>query len=343
MEDRSNEIFSQYDFKIYRSYRARGGMVLETSQGWKLYAACSGSARRMEFEDVLKNQMAEHGYVCTDRYVRNKENNLVSVNSMGERFSIRNWFDLEEASLRKEESIVYAARNLAFLHLAMTDIRMPDSSVVFLEEDLTASFEKRTRELKRVSSYLVKRKNKTPFEVKYLNCCNLFYEEAVKAREKLKEIAVQEFFEESILYGKVIHGMYTYHNVLMPHHAERACLMSPGTREDCIATVNFERSAFGMQIYDLYQFLRKVMEKNNWQWELGGRVLTAYEEIRALSVQEKRILHTLLMYPEKFWKITNYYYNSRKSMIPQKNTEKLDVLLLQQKEKQEFLHRLCQF
>ena len=74
-----------------------------------------------------------------------------------------------------------------------------------------------------------------------------------------------------------------------------------------------------------------------------GRVLAAYEEIRELSVHEMKILHTLLLYPEKFWKITNYYYNSRKSLIPQKNIEKLDALLQQQRQKQEFLRRLCQF
>lgn len=318
-------------------------MILETSQGLKFYGPCRGSARRLEFEDALKNQVKEHGYTKIDGYVRNRENNLISTNSVGESFCMRDWFELEEGSLKREEHILYAARNLALLHLAMTDIRMPDNSAVFVEEDLTECFEKRTKELKRVGTYLVKRKNKTPFEVKYLNCCGIFYEEAKKAQESLERIAVREFCEESILYGKVLHGSYTYHNVLMPRHLERACLMTAEADREGIATVNFEKAVFGMQIYDLYQYLRKVMEKNNWYWELGGRVLSAYEEIRALSLQEKRILHTLLLYPEKFWKITNYYYNSRKSLIPQKNTEKLDVLLQQQKEKQEFLQRLCQF
>ncbi|MBQ9118896.1 MAG: hypothetical protein IJY09_02425 [Lachnospiraceae bacterium] len=343
MEDRSNEIFSQYDLKIYRAYRARGGMILETGQGLKFYGPCKGSARRLEFEDALKQQMKEHGYTRTDGYIRNKENNLISTNSLGEKYCIRDWYELEEGSLKKEEHILYAARNLAFLHLVMTDIRMPDNSAVFVEEDLNDCFEKRTKELKRVGTYLVKRRNKSAFEVKYLNCCKIFYEEAVKAGEQLAKIEVREFCEESILYGKVLHGSYTYHNVLMPRHLERSCLMTAEASGDGIATVNFEKAVFGMQVYDLYQYLRKVMEKNNWNWELGSRVLMAYEEIRALSTQERKLLHTLLLYPEKFWKITNYYYNSRKSLIPQKNAEKLDALLLQQKEKQEFLHRLCQF
>ena len=89
--------------------------------------------------------------------------------------------------------------------------------------------------------------------------------------------------------------------------------------------------------------MRKVMEKNNWQYPLGERILEAYEQVRALSMREKKLLAILLAYPEKFWKITNYYYNSRKSLIPQKNMEKLEMLLEQQAPKKEFLQKLCHF
>ena len=37
-------------------------------------------------------------------------------------------------------------------------------------------------------------------------------------------------------------------------------------------------------------------------------------------------LYYRLAYPEKFWKIVNFYYNSRKVWIPEKNSEKLRVL-----------------
>ena len=108
------------------------------------------------------------------------------------------------------------------------------------------------------------------------------------------------------------------------------------------ATAHFEKAVYGLQVYDLYQFLRKALEKNDWQVALGEKILASYENVRALSKDEKKLLFTLLTYPEKFWKVTNYYYNARKSLIPQKNAEKLLILLNQQEKKRLFLRSLCQ-
>lgn len=337
MEDRSNEIISQYEMKIYRSYRARGGVILETDRGLRFLSPCRASERRLEFEDALKMQIREHGYKNIDNCVRNTQQKLVSVNSVGERYYLREWYALAECSLRQEESVAMAAENLALLHLAMSGIRIGEDGMIFEEEDPLPLLERRNRELKRVQGFLAKRKNKSGFEVKYLNCCGSFYEEALRATEELRGMNCSAFLEECIRYGNVAHGSYTYHNILMDGDVKRQPGVSPWVAGH-IATVNFEQAAFGMQINDLYQYLRKVMEKNNWNQELGKRLLNAYENVRALSVKEKQMIKILLMYPEKFWKVTNYYYNSRKSLIPQKNIEKLEMLLMQQKKKNEFLH-----
>ncbi len=52
------------------------------------------------------------------------------------------------------------------------------------------------------------------------------------------------------------------------------------------------------------------------------------------------MLKLLLAYPDKFWKLANYYYNSRKAWIPDKHLEKLENLISQQKKRKEFLNFL---
>ena len=104
----------------------------------------------MEFEDALKVQMGEHGYVDTDGFVRNCEQKLSSLNNSGERYVVRDWYALEECSLRQEGSILAAAKNLALLHLAMSGIRTSEREN-YLSEDMTKIFEKRNRELKHVN------------------------------------------------------------------------------------------------------------------------------------------------------------------------------------------------
>lgn len=119
---------------------------------------------------------------------------------------------------------------------------------------------------------------------------------------------MDERFDERLLdaavNGEISHGSYTYHNVLI------------GGKDTYV--VNFDRYKNECQISDLYQFIRKVMEKYNWENSVFYRLLDEYDRICPLDDNELELLMTLLSYPEKFWKIINQYINSNKSWIPDK-------------------------
>ena len=60
----------------------------------------------------------------------------------------------------------------------------------------------------------------------------------------------------------------------------------------------------------------------------------------AVVISERQDLFYRLSYPEKLWKIVNFYYNSGKAWIPEKNQEKLDRLLEQEAARKKFLKLL---
>ena len=124
------------------------------------------------------------------------------------------------------------------------------------------------------------------------------------------------------------HGDYQYHNLLLDGN------------DMCV--INFEKCMCDSQVRDLYLFLRKLLEKNNWSVAFGDMLLAAYQKKRTLSREELEQLYYRLAYPEKFWKIVNFYYNAGKAWIPGRNMEKFDKLLRQEKEKQNFLRTLRQ-
>lgn len=45
----------------------------------------------------------------------------------------------------------------------------------------------------------------------------------------------------------------------------------------------------------------------------------------------------MLCYPEKFWKIINYYYNSNKAWYSEKNEDKLKQFQKQEKNRWDFI------
>ena len=75
---------------------------------------------------------------------------------------------------------------------------------------------------------------------------------------------------------------------------------------------------------------------------MGRELLAAYEKVNSVSAYAYIDLYYRLAYPEKFWKIVNFYYNSGKAWIPQRNQEKLDKLLAQEKQKKSFLENVFQ-
>ena len=68
--------------------------------------------------------------------------------------------------------------------------------------------------------------------------------------------------------------------------------------------------------------------------------MKAYEKVSALEKEEYLQLYYRLAYPEKFWKIVNFYYNSGKAWIPGKNLEKLNKVIDQERDKLKFLDKL---
>ena len=107
-----------------------------------------------------------------------------------------------------------------------------------------------------------------------------------------------------------------------------------------MAVVEFNRMHFGVQVTNLYHFLRKVMEKHEWNSALGQSVLDVYQKYLPLSEIERKCLRYLFLYPEKYWKQINFYYNANKAWIPEKNIEKLKKLEEQEKNRWKFLHQL---
>lgn len=94
---------------------------------------------------------------------------------------------------------------------------------------------------------------------------------------------MDERFDERLLdaavNGEISHGSYTYHNVLI------------GGKDTYV--VNFDRYKNECQISDLYQFIRKVMEKYNWENSVFYRLLDEYDRICPLDDNELELLMTL--------------------------------------------------
>lgn len=321
MYNRENQILEQYPFEVKQTIKGRGALICDTDKGLMLLKEYRGSQGRAEFLYSLLKFLKEHGQERIDCIVKNKEEQAITIDTDGTAYMVRNWYEGKECDTRNREDILHAVQQLAGLHKVMREfpLEIPE----YLEgkaDTLLLENEKHTRELKKVRNYVYSRKKKNDFEQKFLQSYPMFCQEAelVTALQR-KEL---ERTDAAAIYG-ICHGDYNQHNVIF-------------TRQGA-AVLNFERASFDVQAGDLGNFMRKIMEKHNWNMGLGVDMLAAYEQVRHMNPEEIDQLYIRLAYPEKFWKIANHYFNASKAWVCGRNLEKLEKIIDQNEARETFL------
>ena len=94
------------------------------------------------------------------------------------------------------------------------------------------------------------------------------------------------------------------------------------------------------QVYVTMHTKRKILSLIHIYARLGRKMLKTYSEVRPLREEEREYLGIRLLYPEKFWKLANYYYNTNKAWIPGKHMEKLEKFLAQREKRVSFSYEL---
>ena len=324
MIEKYTEVLSQYELEILDVRRGRGAWLCETNQGLKLLREYKGTIKRLEFEDHLFTQLEEAWHPFVDRYVRNREGELLSSADDGTRWIVKDWYADRECNLKDDREVLRAITQIASLHKMLRKIEFKEewnlgSILVQLPGD---EMERHNRELIRARSFIRNKRKKTEFELCVIGNYDMFFEQARDARLGMKEFC-ERYGEEEC---------YLCHGDLNQHHI----LMCPRD----VAVVEFNRMHLGMQMEDLYHFMRKAMEKHDWSLKLGTSMLETYSRILPLSDTDRTCLYYLFLYPEKYWKQINFYYNANKAWIPARNIEKLKDLELQQPLRNEFLSRI---
>lgn len=336
MNDRALKVLEQYELDIISTRRGRGSYILETDQGLRILSDYTGSEKKALFQNCIMERIREGGYEKVDLILPNKEGELITKDWEENKYVVKEWYTGRECDTSSESEILAAVSNLAKLHrlmyLRQEHIRTMEESTVdavyavfrqnFTAQQPLAELQSQNMELKKIRSFIRKKNGKSEFERLFLNCFERYFEQAERALEWLQG----QSFPESSAKGSVCHGDYNHHHVLMSGYD--------------MATTNFECCRFDYQVSDLYRFMRKILEKHDWDPRLGMRMLETYTQVRPLPVQERRLLYVRLLYPEKFRKLANYYYGSSKAWISRRYLDKLEKLNRQETKKAQFVQML---
>ena len=325
MNDRAVSILEQYDFSVERTWKGRGAILFESNNNVYILKEYKGASDRLSFIADRLTKIKENGFTEIEEILPNKEGSYFCTDYDRTTYIVKRYFTAKECNIRERQEYKKALCTLADLHKAMAGIVVQEP----IELDslpLLYEIKKRNAELGRVRRYLKTKGQKSEFERFLQKHYEYFYQEAIETEELLMQENTEHWCRQIRDAQCYCHGDYQYHNILID---DAGCHI-----------INFEKMLIDNPVKDLYLFTRKLLEKNNWDLVLGRELLHTYNEVRNLREEDLLQLKYRFLYPEKFWKIVNFYFNSSKAWISCKNMEKLQTILQQEENKNALIQTL---
>lgn len=310
MYDYGLSTLSRYPVTLVDSFRVRGALMCRTGNGLFLLREFRGSKVRLEKQQELLEHLREQGF-CVDVFLRNEEGELVTEGQDGLSYTLCRWYEGKECDTRHETDICRGTGLLAGLHKAM---RLPDEEAV-LCRSLEDEYQRHNQELRKIRKFIYKKGAAGAFENAYLSSLEAFLKKGEEALELLRASDDQQLAQQAFSEGCICHGAYNQHQILIS-----------GTQT---AAVNFQNWHYGLQMEDLYGFMRKILEKHSWNPDLACLMLRTYHGVRPISPGEWENLRIRFTYPEKYWKLADFYYSKKKAWISENTVEKLRKLIRQ--------------
>lgn len=327
MNEKSLGVLEQYDLEINGTYRTKGNYGCETPEGKYILQEYEHSDEKMAVMKILYDYLERQGF-RTDYVIANKEGKFVSVSEDGYTYILKKWYDGEECNINNVRHICQGAELLGRFHRCCenTEKLWQEGRGFHSGENMVQSFGRHNKEIVTIKNYIRKRKNKNFFEMSLQKIIDDYHGQAVRALCELEQSSYEAVYRAALEQKSLNYGNFNQHNLLF--EMEQPVM------------IHMMKVNYAPQIQDFYGFLRKVMEKNNWNAEIGKKVMDAYDSQRFISPDEYKMLKIMLSYPEKFWKIINYYYNSNKAWYSEKNEEKLKQFQKQENRRWEFIENM---
>lgn len=316
---RAEQILSAYPKEFTGSMKGRGSLLCTDSEGIYLLKTYTGSIHRLELLEEALCHLKEQGFLA-EELVRTDEGGLCYTDVDGTSYFLRKTFQGRECDTRNTEEILCVTRHMAKLHRLLADCHPLTNEQRAAQMPLPSLAGKHTRELKKAKNYVRAKKKKNDFESEFLRGYEHYMDQAQRVLQMEETSCVPQ---EAL---QLCHGDFNQHNLLFAREG--------------LAVIGFEKLRYDLCVSDLTNFMRKILEKHNWSSGLGMDMVMAYNSVRTLAPWELRQLYLKLLYPEKYWKIVNHYYNSRKTWVSLRDIEKLTRLSGQEAKREEFLSML---
>lgn len=304
---------TKYDIEVKSIVKGRNSYICDTDKGQRLLLPYAGSKERVELLYDILREIKNKGMEVEQIY-KTIDGEFKSEDESGTDYILKDFCQGSEFRVENISDMTAAMELMARFH----NISEKLEKKIEVRESVFAEYERHYRELIKIRNYIQTKNKKNEFERIFLKVQKEYIS---TAKESVDAICACD----DDIGWLWCHGQFNHHNVILTEYGMRL--------------VNFENMCYCTPLLDITNFVRKMMEKNDWSIEVWQCLMTSYEIYRPLKENERELLYYFMKFPEKFWKISNHYYNSNKAWVSGRDIEKLEKVIEQEAKRLTFLEK----
>lgn len=318
-------IINNYDFKVDKYVKVREVFMLYTNKGLKCLKKVDKKKESIMFMHEVKEYLVKNDFIYIDRFDLSVDG-LPYVEG-DNTYVVTNWIGGRECEFCNPVDLKKATETLAYFHKTMNDFKIISNNI---EEKNNLGkwkedFNKRKNELVRLKKEA--KKLKFEFDRAYLEDYNYSLEMANRAISMLEKSSYVSLVKNAKYQNGFCHKDYTYHNIIMGD-------------DNNTYIIDFDYCCFELRIYDLASFIMKNMRKTNWDVECANEILNVYNKINPLTPEEYETMKVLFVFPQKYWRVANRFYNKKHSHMDMNLYKKMREISIQKEYKHNFLVKM---
>jgi spore coat protein I len=306
----------------------RDQIKIDTGNNLKCIKKANYNIERLMFIYELKEYVAKKGFSFIDRFdIAPDDKPYIMYNN--EIYVLTDWIEGRECNFDNISDAKAAVETLALLHKCLLGY-VPSSGIKVRSElgNLPALLKKRSEEFLKIKKIAKKGKNR--FDYLYMENVDFFLEKSLNSLEIINSDIYRVLVDKAEKEMEFCHRDYSYHNLII-------------NRVGNFYVLNFDFCCQEIRTHDIVSLLRKIMSECNWNVEVAINVINWYDVVSKLDKYEMKIIYALLEYPQKFWRIANRYYNSRRTRPETGFYNKLEDVISEKKFYSDFLIRFKEY
>lgn len=296
MQDLEKILMQEYKISPKLIKYAKNNYIIASNNETYVLKRMNCSKERIQFIFEAKNHLINKGFATIDQDIPTLSGEP-SITYEDNLFVLSKDIQGNECDFDNKEHVAKASILLANMHLNSKGFS-PSPQAKSIDElgKLPLYFAKRLDELKKLKK--IAKKGRNSFGYLFLENVDYYISLAEECLNELNASNYMSVVEKTKQESLFCHHDFTHSNIIM-------C--------DEPYLINFNYCCFEIKVYDIANFIRRKMRKCRWNVKEAWDIINNYSKVENITNYDFEVLKIILKYPQKFWRVANKYYNTRRS------------------------------